>query len=297
MTAELQTRHAFRGIPRSLAVAIGAHSIRLTNSTAQDLGSDVLLYSEPDDAVAMIYQLDDLPAHDLWLDGRHHRIKAVPRSTMHILNLDAHAEARLGPTFDSINVHIPRAALKAFAEMSGSPKADSLEVGAEWSTVDPVVNSLEAGFRFALSGPNGGSPLVREHLTFALMAHLATAYGTMKTDPGLMPGRLAPWQVRRAKEHLAANISSEVSLAEISQSCHLSPSHFSRVFKTTTGLSPFAWRQWYRIEVAKQMLRQPENSVAEIALACGFSDQSHFTRAFSRRTGSTPTGWRRGGGC
>ena len=297
MTAELPARHTFRGIPRSLAVTMGTHSIRLTNSTARDLGSDILLYSEPDDAVAIIYQLDDLPAHDLWLDGRHHRIKAVPRSTMHIQHLDAYGEARLGPTFDSINVHIPRVALKAFAEMSGSPKADGLAVGAEWSTVDPVMNSLAPGLRLALSDPNSVSRLVQEHLTFALVAHLATTYGTMKTDPGLMPGRLASWQVRRAKEHLAANLSSEVSLAEVSQSCHLSPSHFSRVFKATTGRSPFAWRQWYRIEVAKQMLRQPETSVAEIALACGFSDQSHFTRAFSRRTGSTPTGWRRGGGC
>ncbi|MGC2779063.1 MAG: AraC family transcriptional regulator [Bradyrhizobium sp.] len=297
MAAELQQRHAFRGIPRSLAVAIGYHSIRLTNSTAQDLGSDILLYSEPQDAVAMIYQLDDLPAHDLWLDGRHHRIKAVPRLTMHILNLDAHCEARLGPTFDSINVQIPRAALKAFAEMSGSPKADSLHVDAEWSTVDPVVNILEPGLRFALSDPNGASRLVQEHLTFALIAHLATAYGTMKTDQSLMPGRLAYWQVRRAKELLTADLSGEVSLAEISLSCRLSPSHFSRVFKATTGLSPFAWRQWYRIEVAKQMLRQREKSLAEVALACGFADQSHFTRAFSRRTGSTPAGWRRGGGC
>lgn len=295
MAAKLQQRHAFRDIPRSLAVAIGDHSIRLTNSTAQDLGSDALLYSGPEDAVAMIYQLDDLPAHDLWLNGKHHRINAVPRSTMHFLNLDAHCEARLGPTFDSVNVQIPRAALRAFAEISGSPKADSLQIDAEWSTIDPVVNILLPGLHFALSDPDGASKLVQEHLAFALIAHLATAYGTMKTDPGLMPSRLAPWQIRRAKELLTADLSGEVSLAEISLSCRLSPSHFSRVFKATTGLSPFAWRHWYRIEVAKQMLRQPENSLTEIALACGFADQSHFTRAFSRRAGSTPARWRRGG--
>lgn len=296
MAAELKQRHAFNDVPRSFAVAIRDHSIRLTNSTAQDLGADALLYSGPEDAVAMIYQVDDLPAHDLWLDGKHRRIDAVPRSTMHFLNLDAHCEARLGPTFDSINVQIPRAALRAFAEMSGSPKADSLQIGAEWSTIDPVVNILLPGLHFALSDPDGASRLVQEHLTFALIAHLATAYGTMKTDPALMPGRLAPWQVRRAKELLTADLTREVSLADISMSCRLSPSHFSRVFKATTGLSPFAWRQWYRIEVAKQMLRQPENRLAEIALACGFADQSHFTRAFARQTGATPDNWRRGGG-
>jgi AraC family transcriptional regulator len=295
MSADLQPLHTFLGIPRSLAVAVGARTVRLTHATAQDLGPEILLYSEPDDAVALIYQVGDLPSHDLWLDGRHRRIRPVPKSTMHILDLGVHGEARLGPSYDSINVHLPRAALKAFAEMSGSPSVGSLDAGAEWSTIDPVVSSLEPGLRLALADPDGNR-LVREHLIFALMAHVATAYGTMRIAPKLMPGRLAPWQVRRAKELLTSDLENEISLAELSRRCHLSPSHFSRVFKATTGLSPSVWRQWYRIEVAKQMLRRPENSLAEIALACGFADQSHFTRAFARRMGSTPNAWRQGEG-
>jgi AraC-like DNA-binding protein len=126
MSADLQPRHTFHDIPRSLSVAIGPQSVTLTRSTAKDLGPEILLYSEPEHATALIYQVGDLPSHDLWLDGRHRRIPAVPKSTMHILDLGAHGEARFGPTYDSINVHLPRAALKAFAEISGSPKVDGL---------------------------------------------------------------------------------------------------------------------------------------------------------------------------
>ena len=294
MSADLQILHAFHDISRSLSIAVGPHAVRLTHSTAEELGPDVLLYNEPNDAVALIYQVGDLPSHDVWLDGRHRRIQPVAKSTLHIHDLRAHVEARLGPTYDSINIHLPRVALKAFAEMSGSPTVDSLDVGAEWATVDPVVTSLESGLRVALADPNASNRLVREHLTFALMAHLATTYGTMRVPPKMMPGRLAPWQVQRAKELLTSDLENEISLAELSRRCDLSPSHFSRAFKATTGLSPYAWLQWYRIEVAKQMLRRPESSLAEIALHCGFADQSHFTRAFVRHTGTTPGVWRRG---
>jgi AraC-like DNA-binding protein len=294
MNADLKPLHVFHGIPRSFSVAVGLEAVTLTHSTAKDLGPEILLYSEPQDAVALVYQVGDLLSHDLWQDGRHLRVAAIPRSTMHILDLGLHSQARLGRGYDSINVQLPRAALKAFAEMSGSPKVDSLEIQAGWSTVDPVVSSLESSLCLALASPAGSNRLVREHLTFALMAHLATAYGTMRTAPKLTPGRLAPWQVRRAKELLTSDLGNELSLAELSCRCDLSPSHFSRAFKATTGLSPFAWLQWYRIEVAKQMLLQPESSLAEIALHCGFADQSHFTRAFVRHTGSTPGVWRRG---
>jgi AraC-like DNA-binding protein len=293
MRPDLQLRHTFQDNPRSFSVAIGPHAIRLTRTTSRDLGADVMLYSEPDDAVALIYQVSDLPSHDLWLGRRHRRIPHVPRSTLHILDLDTHGQARLGPAFDSINVHLPRAALKAFADMSGSPRADSLDVTAEWSTADPVVSSLEAGLCFALADPKAACRMVREHLTYALIAHLLSAYGVMRTSPKLLPGKLAPWQVRRAKELLVSDLENEISLAELSRCCDLSPCHFSRAFKATTGLAPFVWLQWYRIEVAKQKLRQPENSLAEIAQACGFADQSHFTRSFARRVGSTPSAWRR----
>ena len=294
MNAELQLLHTFHDIPRSLSVAVGTEAVTLTHATAKDLGPEILLYSEPEDAVALIYQVKDLPSHDLWMNGRHQRVPALPRSTMHILDIGVHGEARLGPSYDSINVQFPRAALKAFAEISGSPKVDSLEVRAEWSTVNPVVSSLESSLCLALANPGSGNRLVQEHLIFALMAHLATAYGTMQPSPRLTPGRLAPWQVRRAKELLTSDLEKQISLAELSRRCDLSPSHFSRAFKVTTGLSPYAWLQRYRIEVAKQMLRQQRNSLAEIASRCGYADQSHFTRGFMRHTGSTPSAWRRG---
>jgi transcriptional regulator GlxA family with amidase domain len=40
-------------------------------------------------------------------------------------------------------------------------------------------------------------------------------------------------------------------------------------------------------------MRVTTTPLAEVALACGFSDQCHFTRVFSQATGTTPSQWRR----
>jgi len=48
-----------------------------------------------------------------------------------------------------------------------------------------------------------------------------------------------------------------------------------------------------RIERAKQLLLNTNQSLCEIALAAGFADQSHFTRVFSQRIKASPAAWRR----
>jgi AraC-like DNA-binding protein len=60
------------------------------------------------------------------------------------------------------------------------------------------------------------------------------------------------------------------------------------------GIAPHRWLLNRRVELAKDLLRDRESSLSEIALRCGFADQSHFTRVFTRRAGVSPGSWRRG---
>jgi AraC family transcriptional regulator len=293
LSDDLRLVHTFHGPARRLSVETGQAPVCISRASSDELGGEVMLYSEADDALALIYQLKDLPSHDLWFDGRHRRLPAIGRSRFHILDLGAHAQARLGPRFDSINIRIPRAALRTFAEANGAPNADHLSLEADRSEADPMVRSLMAAFVRVLDPSAKTSRLVYEPLTLALLGHLAAAYGALRTPAAMKRGSLACWQIRRAKELLTADLEKDVSLAALSQACQLSPSHFSRAFKIATGLSPYAWLRWYRVEVAKDRLLRQHHSLAEIALRCGFNDQSHFTRAFAADTGMTPGAWRR----
>jgi AraC family transcriptional regulator len=106
-------------------------------------------------------------------------------------------------------------------------------------------------------------------------------------------GGLAPWQEKTTKEFLAANIQSNVSLADLATLCDLSPPQFARLFKRSTGTSPYKWFIERRLALSRLMLESTNDDLAEIALACGFADQSHFTRTFSRIVGLSPAVGRR----
>jgi AraC family transcriptional regulator len=293
LDGELSLIHTFHGPERSLSVELGSEAVGLSRASAATLGPEVMLYSEPADAVALIYQRDNLPAHDLWLSGRHRRIGDMPRGTMQFVDLAGSGEARLGPRFDSLNIYIPRAALRAIAQANGGRKLETLDVSKDGPIRDPVVASLEPTLVYMIENPAMVDPFVKEMLMATFLTHLAMAYGVLAIPAAMRPGSLAPRQLRRAKDLLAADLGRTISLFELASECGLSPSHFSRAFKASTGVSPFAWLGHLRIECGKALLRSGNAPIAEIALQCGFSDQSHFSRTFARIAGEPPGRWQR----
>lgn len=135
--------------------------------------------------------------------------------------------------------------------------------------------------------------LVRDHLMLALVTHVATRYGGMRKPGRSLRGALARWQLQRATEMMASSQAQRVSLVHVARYCDVSPSHFSRAFKASTGLNPSGWLLRLRIDRARDLLRESAASLAEVAARCGFADQAHFTRTFSRYMGVSPGAWRR----
>jgi AraC-like DNA-binding protein len=105
--------------------------------------------------------------------------------------------------------------------------------------------------------------------------------------------RLAPWQLKRVTDFIGANLAETLQLCDLAALSGLSPSHFGRAFKGSTGLPPHRWHLNLRIERARAMLSDDGASLADVACATGFADQSHFTRVFSRTVGMSPGAWRR----
>lgn len=103
--------------------------------------------------------------------------------------------------------------------------------------------------------------------------------------------RLAPWQERRAKALITANLGSSLTMTHLARECSLSRCHFSRAFHGSFGMSPHQWLTQQRIAHAKQLL-QSERTITAIAQDCGFADQAHFSRVFTRLVGLPPSIWR-----
>lgn len=101
-----------------------------------------------------------------------------------------------------------------------------------------------------------------------------------------------PKDFARALEDFEQTLSSEVTPAWLARRSKLSPQRMARLTKRLFGLTPSQFITKSRIAAASRMLRDPDQSVAEIAHACGFYDHSAFTRAFRSATGMTPSEFR-----
>ncbi|WP_256478965.1 helix-turn-helix transcriptional regulator [Chroococcidiopsis sp. CCMEE 29] len=79
-----------------------------------------------------------------------------------------------------------------------------------------------------------------------------------------------------------------MKLAHLAKLVGMSQYYFCHLFKRSMGVTPYQYVLQQRIERSKQLLKQNELSIAEIALMCGFKNQSHLTTFFRKLTGITP---------
>ncbi len=134
--------------------------------------------------------------------------------------------------------------------------------------------------------------LYAETMASTLAFHLLKNYTVSGHQAPNFVGGLSGNKLRRATEFINANLSDDVTLAEIAENVELSPYHFSRAFKRTTGLTPQQYLMQRRMELAKQLLTKIELPIIEISAQVGFKNQSHFTTFFRRLTAMTPKAWR-----
>ena len=202
--------------------------------------------------------------------------------------------ALLDKPHHSLLFYLPRAALNAIADDAAAPRIGDLNYKPGVGVNDATISSLGSTILPALSHADQANRLFVDHVTLAAGIHLASDLRRAATGSrGRVRGGLAPWQERRAKEVLSANLDGSVPLKEVARECRLSVSHFSRAFRRTMGVAPHNWLLTRRIEVAKEKLRNTGLSLSEVALACGFADQSHLTRVFTGMVGVSPGAWRR----
>ncbi len=99
-------------------------------------------------------------------------------------------------------------------------------------------------------------------------------------------------RLERPLRHIHARLGEPLRIADLARLASLSPSQFIRRFRATMGETPVDYILRARLNTAARALIAVDRSVAEIALACGFSDPSYFTKRFRRLFGITPTAYR-----
>jgi AraC family transcriptional regulator len=126
-----------------------------------------------------------------------------------------------------------------------------------------------------------------------LAIHLLRHYTTRGAPIEEPKGQLTDQQMRRVVDFVQAHLDQNLSLEALARQTGFSPYYFARLFRQTTGASPHQFVLRQRVERAQLLLKEREVSLAQVATACGFTDQSHLTQIFKRHVGLTPRAYQR----
>ncbi|NTH68541.1 helix-turn-helix transcriptional regulator [Agrobacterium rhizogenes] len=224
------------------------------------------------------------------IDGRRQSVVQDPGKA-YLFDLTSRNEVSLDTTYDSIRIHLPQTAIDCMAYEKGLPRVGGLRalcLGQD----DAVLYHLALTLRPTILHSVPVTTAFMEYIALALHDHVIYTYGDIRRGTRASGG-LTPWQVRRACDFIEANLADDPSIAELSRECGISASYFARAFRVTLGMTPHQWITSRRIERAKSLMVQTMESLAEIAIMCGFVDQSHLGRHFLRLDGISPAQWRR----
>jgi AraC family transcriptional regulator len=143
-----------------------------------------------------------------------------------------------------------------------------------------------------LQQEHSGSRLYIDSLTNVLAVNLLRQYTATKPKLPVYEGGLPQRQLLQVLDYIDIHLDRDIKLADLAQLLDISQFHFSHLFKQAIGTSPYQYLIQQRIERTKQLLKQTDRSIMDIAFECGFNSHSHLSKKFRQSTGMTPKAYR-----
>ena len=122
-------------------------------------------------------------------------------------------------------------------------------------------------------------PMMRKYKLYKIMKTVIELYSNNSKNISL---------AKKAVQFIEENYKDNIKISLIAKKFNLSESHFRKLFKDFTNLSPVDYRNQLRIEHAKELLSQSNYPISEVARAVGIEDQFYFSRIFKEFEGVSP---------
>lgn len=128
-----------------------------------------------------------------------------------------------------------------------------------------------------------------------LAAHLLAYHSPWRglEEDGRRPGVITHARLAAVIEHMSDHLGEPLTLQELADVAAVSKFHFARLFRSQTGVTPYAYLSRLRLENARRLLATTDEQISQIATRCGFRSASAFTARFAREFGEPPTATRR----
>lgn len=170
---------------------------------------------------------------------------------------------------------------------------ENLQLRSAIAEDDQLLAAILATFKKELESGKADGTLYAQSLATMLAVHLVEKYSISPSNRREIKGGLAKEQLLRTTTFIHERFASPITLAELADLNKVSLFHFTRLFKRSTGLTPYEYVTRVRVEKARDMLLRSQVNLTEVALQSGFYDQSHFSRHFKRVYGTTPAAFAR----
>lgn len=187
-----------------------------------------------------------------------------------------------GPT-EMVSIEIAPAVLERASRAAG--RGGVPDLAPALGLRDPQVAHVVGAIAAELVAGNPTGRLYAEALAGALAARLLH---TAAPAPARRGQSLSRPQLRRLADYVDANLDRDLTLEELSGVVGLSVSHLTPLFRRATGQTLHRYVVERRVSRAAELLAAGEGSIAQIALATGFSHQSHLAMWMKRLRGRSP---------
>jgi AraC family transcriptional regulator len=158
---------------------------------------------------------------------------------------------------------------------------------------DPQLNAIASLFLHELTATGTDTRLYQESLTNLFAIHLLRHYCAFQPVFKSYTGGLSAAQLRQVLDYIHGHLAEDMSLRSLADQLHLSVHYFGRLFRQSMGKTPHQYVTECRLEQSKQLLKQTNLSVTEIAAQVGFQSQSHFITMFRQQMQVTPLQFRK----
>lgn len=147
----------------------------------------------------------------------------------------------------------------------------------------PMVGLSRRLYREFVAG-RAGAPLIMEGIVLEMMGSLVR-----NSQP---QERQLPIWLKVVVDRIHTDFVQSLTIEQLADDVGVHPVRLSRTFRRTYGCALGEYVRQLRVQDACERLAHSRQSLAEIALATGFSDQSHLTRVFKQIVGITPGAYR-----
>ncbi|MDE6055294.1 MAG: AraC family transcriptional regulator, partial [Lachnospiraceae bacterium] len=127
-------------------------------------------------------------------------------------------------------------------------------------------------------------------IVYSLLFEIARFNGR---GTGQSIGKNISLQLQSAIEYVEKNYPNNFKIADLANECHMSETHFRRIFQEKMNMTPVEYVNFVRVKKACELIDKTDISMEDVAEKVGFVTPSTFNRNFRRIIGTSPYQWKK----